>query len=254
MIAENIDKMTKLNVHSQRISEAVIVNSPFEDMNEQLVLVAEEKQTENVIIISNLSIANAANGEPILKDLSLIIDQNCLIYGPSGCGKSSFVEVLSGVKQDFYGSFQIPDSVMFMPQRAILINGSLYDQISYPKKENDIAIMNDLITLVGLGWVKDRFHIHDWRDLLSPGEIQRLIFARVLYHKPRMVILDEASNAIEVDSEKKLYFELWSRNITTIIIRHDIGWLIDYCKLFIRLDDKGSILLTRADSNLLNLS
>lgn len=154
---------------------------------------------------------------------------------------------------------------MFMPQRTVLINGSMYDQISYPKIGcSDISVMDELINLVGLEKKKNRFQIKNWRDFLSPGEIQKLMFARVLYHKPEMVVMDETSNAIEVNSEKKLFFELWSRKIITVILRHDIDWLIDYCRLFIRLDGSGNIFFSSCpnpsisddniDKALLNLS
>ncbi|CAI6791933.1 AIF_HP2_G0051680.mRNA.1.CDS.1 [Saccharomyces cerevisiae] len=47
--------------------------------------------------------------------------------------------------------------------------------------------------------------IADWKDLLSGGEKQRVNFARIMFHKPLYVVLDEATNAISVDMEDYLF-------------------------------------------------
>lgn len=47
--------------------------------------------------------------------------------------------------------------------------------------------------------------VADWKDVLSGGEKQRMNFARIMFHKPRFIILDEATNAISVDMEDYLF-------------------------------------------------
>ena len=57
-------------------------------------------------------------------------------------------------------------------------------------------------------------------DVLSPGEMQRLSCARVLYHSPRYVLLDEVTSAISQDSEEVIYDEFRSRRITYLSVGH----------------------------------
>ena len=62
--------------------------------------------------------------------------------------------------------------------------------------------------------------IHNWEKLLSVGEQQRLAFARVLVHKPDIVILDEATSALDSGNEAALYARLRANGTTLISIAH----------------------------------
>jgi ABC-type uncharacterized transport system fused permease/ATPase subunit len=59
-----------------------------------------------------------------------------------------------------------------------------------------------------------------WMDILSPGEQQRLCIARLLYHKPQIAILDEATSFIDTFTEKKLYEQILQAGIRLISVGH----------------------------------
>jgi ABC-type uncharacterized transport system fused permease/ATPase subunit len=74
---------------------------------------------------------------------------------------------------------------------------------------SDDAVV-DALSQVGLGFLPGRFErgIHhagvEWGDMLSPGERQKLSFARVVLRKPKLVFLDEATSALDTKSEKEM--------------------------------------------------
>ncbi len=60
----------------------------------------------------------------------------------------------------------------------------------------------------------------NWNDCLSPGELQRISFVRLFYHRPLLAILDEATSAVSLDMEQKIYNECKRLNITLISCGH----------------------------------
>ncbi|XP_018021421.1 lysosomal cobalamin transporter ABCD4 isoform X1 [Hyalella azteca] len=80
------------------------------------------------------------------------------------------------------------------------------------------------------GWI--------WSDVLSPGEVQRLCFMRVLYHQPHFAILDEATSALSEDVESILYSLAADAGVTVISVGHRAS-LRPYHHALLTLDGKG---------------
>ena len=60
----------------------------------------------------------------------------------------------------------------------------------------------------------------DWSNALSPGELQRLAFLRVFYHKPAVALVDEATSALDLDLEEELMEECEKLEITLVSVGH----------------------------------
>jgi putative ATP-binding cassette transporter len=71
-------------------------------------------------------------------------------------------------------------------------------------------------------YIGDLSRAANWASVLSPGEQQRIHFARVLLHKPDWVFLDESTSALDEDAEKELYRRLHSAlpGITIVSVGH----------------------------------
>lgn len=75
-------------------------------------------------------------------------------------------------------------------------------------------------------------------DALSPGEMQRICFLRVLYHQPQFVLLDEATSALSLDVEEQLYKACLKHNITLVSVGHR-ETLMKYHNSLLTLDGSG---------------
>lgn len=161
-------------------------------------------------------------------NLTLRDGESLLITGVSGSGKSSLLRAIAGLWTQGSGEVQHPppQDVFFLPQQPYLQNGTLRSQLIYPssKTELDDAALTRILEDVQLGGLIERVGsldaVHDWEKLLSGGEQQRLAFARLLVHEPRMAILDEATSALDEANQQRLYERLVQRGTTLISIAH----------------------------------
>lgn len=150
----------------------------------------------------------------LIENLNLDIYPNdrILICGPpSGCcGKSSLLRTL-GTLWPIQGDGKVKietNSIMFIPQKPYLVFGSLKKQIIYPdcsSKLSDDSLFG-LLEEVNLSTMVARFGnnlntIKEWSTVLSVGEQQKLSFARLFYHAPKIAILDEGTSGMDHQSE-----------------------------------------------------
>jgi vitamin B12/bleomycin/antimicrobial peptide transport system ATP-binding/permease protein len=165
------------------------------------------------------------DGVPLFTNLSLDLPRGSriLLCGPSGSGKSTFLRTLSGIWPYCDGEIVLPegDSMLFLPQKPYLPLGSLRDALCYPHSASEYPRKKILETLesCGLARFADRLDdMENWALRLSPGEQQRIGFARALLSQPQWIFLDEATSALDEESEAALYeLLLQSPAISTLI-------------------------------------
>ena len=110
---------------------------------------------------------------------------------------------------------------MFLSQVPYLPLGDLRAVLSYPAAEAAIADDELVAALddVALGHLAGRLNeVQDWAKVLSPGEQQRIAFARVLLTKPAVIFLDEATSAIDEGQEFAIYRLLRTRLPDSIVV------------------------------------
>lgn len=150
-----------------------------------------------------------------LDELDVRVGERWLIRGQSGAGKSTLLRTLAGLWRYGSGEIAMPAGrEMFLPQQSYLPVGSLRASLCYPSDEQWFGIGEclDVLAQVGLGDLADELDVvEDWARRLSPGEQQRLAFARLLLHKPDWVFLDESTSSLDPHSEGRLYELLISR-------------------------------------------
>lgn len=177
-------------------------------------------------------------------DLELKWGQQLLIVGQSGIGKSSLLRAIAGLWTSGSGIIERANTsdVYFLPQKPYCPIGTLRDQLLYPfrktveedegdEKEStritderllqilgDVDLSN-LATRSGEGDpIRGLDTIVDWSNVLSLGEQQRLAFGRVLVNQPRLVIVDEATSAMDVTAEERMYGLI--QNLTYVSVGH----------------------------------
>jgi putative ATP-binding cassette transporter len=152
------------------------------------------------------------DGQPLVAgvNLSLGPGDTTLLGGPSGVGKSTLLRAMAGIWPFGRGEIRVPREarVLFLPQKPYLPIGTLRDVVSYPMPANgvDDATLREALEAVGLperaGRLDEAGH---WALQLSPGEQQRIAFARALVQKPDWLFLDEATSAVDETTEARLY-------------------------------------------------
>jgi putative ATP-binding cassette transporter len=98
--------------------------------------------------------------------------------------------------------------VLFLPQKAYLPIGTLREVVSYPALPGIVgdAVLRETLEAVGLpGLVGQLDESAHWALRLSPGEQQRIAFARAIVQKPDWLFLDEATSAVDEAAEARLY-------------------------------------------------
>ena len=142
-------------------------------------------------------------------DVRLDAGESLVITGGSGCGKTTLLRSLAQLWPFTSGTVRSPaDGTMFLSQMPYMPLGDLRTVISYPAAagEFDDAAIQSALDTVSLGHLSSRLdEVADWAKVLSPGEQQRIAFARVLLAKPKVVFLDESTSALDEGQEFSLY-------------------------------------------------
>ncbi len=142
--------------------------------------------------------------------------ERVLVTGPSGAGKSVLFRAMAGIWPYGRGTIERPADArtLFLPQRSYVPTGTLAAALDYPSQPGThddatlAALLRDcrLERLAGLLQRRD-----NWGMRLSPGEQQRLAFARAILQQPDFLFLDEATSALDEETEAAMYALLVER-------------------------------------------
>ncbi len=144
-------------------------------------------------------------------DLRLEVGDTLVVTGESGVGKTTLLRSLAELWPFTSGTLTRPcgpNETMFLSQMPYVPLGNLRAVVSYPMEEGDIddQTLKRVMEQVALPHLVDRLdEVQDWAKVLSPGEQQRIAFARVLLTKPKAVFLDESTSALDEGLEFLVY-------------------------------------------------
>lgn len=152
------------------------------------------------------------DGRPLIANVNLSLQRGdtVLLGGASGTGKSTLLRAIAGIWP--FGQGEIRGTrdarFLFLPQKPYLPIGTLREVVSFPMpaRGTDDANLREALELVGLHGLAGRLdESRHWALQLSPGEQQRIAFARALVQKPDWLFLDEATSAVDESTETRLY-------------------------------------------------
>ncbi|GFG48828.1 ABC transporter ATP-binding protein/permease [Mycolicibacterium agri] len=144
-------------------------------------------------------------------DVRLEVGDTLVVTGPSGVGKTTLLRSLAELWPFTSGTLTRPcgpNETMFLSQLPYVPLGDLRTVVSYPSESGSIddRTLNYTLEKVALSHLKGRLdEVQDWAKVLSPGEQQRIAFARILLTKPKAAFLDESTSALDEGLEYLLY-------------------------------------------------
>jgi ABC-type polar amino acid transport system ATPase subunit len=222
-----------------------------------------------------INISKSFSNKSILKDINLDVKESeCVcIIGPSGAGKTTLLRCISLLDIPTKGSVVIKNKEIFSDNkifdlRYLKKNISMVFQSFnlWPHKtalqnviegmvtvkkipsEEAIKLGKNLLEEVGLG---NKFEAYPFS--LSSGEQQRVAIARALAMNPSLLLLDEITSSLDVESVRgvlNLIKKLSKRKITLVIVTHEINFAKEIADRVIFLD-KGSIIDIGSPSEIL---
>jgi len=142
-------------------------------------------------------------------DAVILPREKVLITGEPGDARGALIHAMAGLWPWGSGEILTPQgkSLAFMPQRPYLPLGTLRAALKYPRTDRDIAdeSARDMLTRCGLEHlIPDIDADRHWAGVLSDSEQQRLAFARVLIHRPDILIMDRPTSAMDELSQFKM--------------------------------------------------
>ena len=195
------------------------------------------------IILENLNFSFNEN-KKIYENVNIKIKKNKIygLIGDSGSGKSTFINLISGLLKPNSGKILVDEAnitnnklenwqqlIGYVPQDLFLLDDSILSNIAFgdDKKNVNINKINNLINQVGLksfvDSLKDGLNtfVGERGLKISGGQRQRLGLARALYKNPQVLVLDEATNSLDKDTENSILENLKKiKDITIIIVSH----------------------------------
>ncbi|NMH59125.1 peptidase domain-containing ABC transporter [Alteromonas ponticola] len=234
-----IDKFIEFkmsSLHLERLGDIVLT-----EQEDHLGSLDDQLQIEGHVEVKGVSMRYSDEDDLVLSDISFSIEQgeSVAIVGPSGCGKSTLMKVMLGLLQPETGKVELDgrdirkvgllnyrSHVASVMQNDRLLSGSIYDNITFFSHDTDMewvetcaktAGIHDDIIKLPMGY---QSLIGDMGSSLSGGQMQRLLLARALYRKPKVLFLDEATSSLDLRLEQHVNQAIKAMNITRIIIAH----------------------------------
>ena len=198
-------------------------------------------------IFEVVNVSKSFEGRPVLKKLSIkVYPGECVgILGPNGCGKTTLFSMCIGEQNVDDGKIllnnnnivNIPthlrskEGIGYLPQHRSVFNMTVYDniigiaQISIKGAQNQKETTEKIL---------DEFNLQHLRSLsasvLSGGEVKRLMMARIMINKPKIVLLDEPLAALDplvIQDIQKYILKIQSNGTAILVTDHNVKNLFD---------------------------
>ena len=249
------------------------LESIFEEMNSNKLTFGSNNEFENY----NITFENVSFGytdKKIINDLSFSLEENksYALVGSSGSGKSTIAKLISGFYKVDGGVIKIGDksissyteealinNIAFVFQNVKLFKTSIYDNVKIGKADASYEEVMTAMNLAGCNSILDKFSEREQTQIgtkgvyLSGGEKQRIAIARAILKDAKIIIMDEASAAVDSENEYELQraFSNLIKDKTVIMIAHRLPSIRNVDEILVM--DNGEIIERGTDRELMAL-
>jgi len=230
---ENFARLAEWRAALHRVGRFREVLDQLPEVREGVQTIRRTLNPQGKMSFDNVSVF-VPNGKIVTSNFTATIapGERVLLLGETGSGKSTLLRAAAGIWPWGCGTIELPDvkSFAFLPQRPYMPLGTLRSVVSYPSSpsafsDDEIRRALDRCDLGHLAEKLDR--TARWDKQLSLGEQERIVFVRLLLHKPNWAFLDEPTAALDSRSQERIMslFDNELKNTTLISIGHrpDLG-------------------------------
>ena len=226
-LVDNYPKLADWTASARRVASLMTSLDALEaaETGDQVGRIARNAEGEGAALrLRDLSVT-LDDGTAMVDDTDVAIKpgERVLIAGESGTGKSTLVRAIAGLWPWGGGTIEVQKGakLMLLPQRPYVPIGTLRRAATYPDpaESRSVEEVAQAFRRVGLEHLIDRLDEEaPWDQTLSGGEKQRLAFARIFLHKPDIIVLDEATAALDPNSQDELMAHLSERPEQTTLV------------------------------------
>jgi putative ATP-binding cassette transporter len=205
-LVDNYPRLADWNACARRVASLMMSLDGLEHAEQSGTvgrITRGETKGDTMLSLNDLSVS-LGDGTAVVKETEVEIEpgERVLVAGESGSGKSTLVRAIAGLWPWGDGSvnFHADHHLFMLPQKPYIPTGTLRRAVSYPRPADSWAPdeIDSALEKVGLGHLREKIEEDlPWDHTLSGGEKQRLAFARLLLHKPNIIVLDEATSALD---------------------------------------------------------
>ncbi|MBB5590380.1 putative ATP-binding cassette transporter [Agrobacterium tumefaciens] len=212
-LVDNYPRLADWNACARRVASLMMSLDGLEraEQSDKLGrIVRGETEGETMLSLKDVSVS-LGDGTAVVKETDVEIGrgERVLVAGESGSGKSTLVRAIAGLWPWGGGSvsFRAGSRLFMLPQRPYIPSGTLRRAVCYPQTAESWTFeeIGEALDKVGLGHLKDKVEEEaPWDQTLSGGEKQRLTFARLLLNDPDIIVMDEATAALDEKSQDRM--------------------------------------------------
>ena len=211
-LVDNYPRLADWTASARRLASLLVALDDLEraEREETTGRIVRKQAEDGALRLRNLSVT-LNDGSAVVNeaDVAIAPGEKVLVAGESGTGKSTLVRAIAGLWPWGEGEILVKFEGMFlMPQQPYVPLGTLRRAATYPLSPEAVedSVVRKALEEVGLGYFLDRLDEEEtrWEQVLSGGEQQRLAFARALIQRPDIIVMDEATAALDALSQAQL--------------------------------------------------
>ncbi|HLA85912.1 MAG TPA: ABC transporter ATP-binding protein, partial [Thermoguttaceae bacterium] len=253
-LAGTADPMRKLSEVFSRLQRAAAASDRIYAMLDREPTIRDPKRPKPLprhnrdLVFDHVHFAYSS-GEPVLQDVSLSIraGETIALVGPNGCGKSTLANLIPRFADPTSGEVRmdgvslrdarlrdIRSQIGLVSQETMLFDDTVMQNIRYGSpKATDADVIRAAQAAHAHGFIENRLAdgyqtiVGAGGTRLSGGQRQRIALARAILRDPAILILDEATSQVDLESERLIQqvLETFIRNRTAVIITHRLAVL-----------------------------